>query len=634
MPSRYRTELGRLDGVYRAALEIDVTPLATVVERWATRPMLMVGSGGSFSAATFAADLHESATGQLARAATPLQVISMTERDAGLACLSASGRNQDIVMAFRAAATREIEPLCALVLAEGSPLEEVARRFRYADVVRLAHGLFEDGYLAVASLIGSAVLLIRAYRTVFGRSEKEIPKGIAELIREATAFAGLEAIGASGDRVIHERNCVCVLYSSELVATAVDLESRFVEAALGALHISDLRNFGHGRHYWMARRAEETAVVGLISETQNELGTRTMSLLPDEVATLPVCFRGARDVQAVAGLVVGLFFADSAARAAKVDPGKPGVPAFGRKLYHLKAKSVRPRQADINRAAAVRRKRGQPEDPRWMERYQYALDKINAARYEALVLDYDGTLCETRARTGPLNAVMAEELTRLAETGAIVGLATGRGPSAGIELRASIPARLHDRVLVGYYNCAVIRFLTDRQDPVVSCLDPEHRIVMALEKDPMLSGSVRSNAVQISTGVRRGLRVEDAVAEVRLLMRANSVKGDVVISGHSIDLCLAGQSKEDLLNAMREAFDLGDGPILRIGDRGKPPGNDWKLLDDPHGLSVDEVSAHPVHCWSLAPAGMKGTQATEHYLRRLRWSAGGGRLRLGPAKRP
>ena len=128
--------------------------------------------------------------------------------------------------------------------------------------------------------------------------------------------------------------------------------------------------------------------------------------------------------------------------------------------------------------------------------------------------------------------------------------------------------------------------------------------------------------------------MEDAVAEVRLLMRANGVSGDVVTSGHSIDVCLAGQSKDRLVDAMRKAFDLGDGPILRIGDRGRPPGNDWTLLDDPHGLSVDEVSAHPVHCWSLAPAGMKGTQATEHYLRRLRWSAGGGRLRLGPARRP
>ena len=105
MPSRYRTELGKLDEVYQAALEMDVTSLAAVVERWAARPMLMVGSGGSFSAATFAADLHESATGQLARAATPLEVVSTTQRDAGVACLSASGRNQDIVTAFRAAAT-------------------------------------------------------------------------------------------------------------------------------------------------------------------------------------------------------------------------------------------------------------------------------------------------------------------------------------------------------------------------------------------------------------------------------------------------------------------------------------------------------------------------------------------------
>ena len=633
MPSRYRTELEGLDGVYRAALEMDVTRLCSAVERWVARPMLMVGSGGSFSAATFAAGLHETATGELARAATPLEVISMAERDAGLACLSASGRNQDIVTAFRAAATRETEPLCALVLAEGSPLEEVARGFRYVDVLPMPHRLFRDGYLAVASLVGTAVLLVRAYRAVFGRSENEIPGSVGELIQEATSFSEVDAIRTEGDRVIHERNYVSVLYSTELVATAVDLESRFVEAALGALHIADLRNFGHGRHYWMAKRAKETAVVGLISEAQNELGSRTMSLLPDEVAALAVCFRGASDVQAVAGLVVGLFFADSAARIAKVDPGKPGVPAFGRKLYHLKPKSVRTRQADLDRAAAVRRKRGHPEDPRWIERYDFALERVNAARYEALVLDYDGTLCETRARACPLSVEMAKELTRLGDAGAILGLATGRGPSAGIELRASIPARLHDQVLVGYYNCAVIRPLTDRKDPLVADLDREHPMVVALENDPILSGSVRSNAVQISTGVRRGVRADDAVAEVRLLMRANRIKGDVVSSGHSIDVCLAGQSKNDLLDGMRKAFNLGDGPILRIGDRGKPPGNDWILLDDPHGLSVDEVSAHPVRCWSLVPAGMKGTQATEHYLRRLRWLGGKGRLRLGPAKR-
>ena len=97
-------------------------------------------------------------------------------------------------------------------------------------------------------------------------------------------------------------------------------------------------------------------------------------------------------------------------------------------------------------------------------------------------------------------------------------------------------------------------------------------------------------------------------------MRGSGVEGEVVTSGHSIDVCLAGQSKEDLVRAIRVSFGLGEGPVLRIGDRGRPPGNDWRLLDDPHGLSVDEVSGHPIHCWSLTPAGTKGVQATSHYL--------------------
>lgn len=92
MPLSYRRELASLDGAYRAARGMDVGPLCAVVERWVDRPMMMVGSGGSFSTATFAADLHESTTGQLARAATPLDVVSKANQDAGLVCFSARGR--------------------------------------------------------------------------------------------------------------------------------------------------------------------------------------------------------------------------------------------------------------------------------------------------------------------------------------------------------------------------------------------------------------------------------------------------------------------------------------------------------------------------------------------------------------
>ena len=175
----------------------------------------------------------------------------------------------------------------------------------------------------------------------------------------------------------------------------------------------------------------------------------------------------------------------------------------------------------------------------------------------------------------------------MGDEGAVLGLATGRGPSAGIELRAALPSELHTRVLVGYYNGAEIRFLSDDEDPIVGVDRDENLLLVALANDPMLNGRVRSNAVQISTGVRPWIRVEDGAEEVRMILREYGVDGEVVTSAHSIDVCLAGQSKEDLLTAVRESFVLSGGPILRIGDRGRPPGNDWKILDDPHGLSVD-----------------------------------------------
>ena len=470
--------------MYRTAREIDVAPLCAVVERWAESPMVMVGSGGSFSTATLAADLHESATGQLARAATPLDVISKPIRDAGLVCFSASGRNQDILAAFRVAATREMEPLSAFVLAEHTPLERLATKFCYADVVCLGNRLFKDGFLAVASLVASTILLVRAYREVFGRSDTDLPEGMLELIQKITSFAGLEDIRAEANRVMQGRCYMSVLYSSELSAAAVDLESRFVEAALGALHISDIRNFGHGRHFWMAKRAEKTGVLALISDRQEDLGASTLSLLPEEVTTLPINFRGPPDLQAVAGLLVGLFIAESAAGLAEIDPWRPGVPPFGRRLYHLRPKLDRSPQADLNRTAALRRKGAHSDDPAWIARYQHALETINTSRYEALVVDYDGTLCDPRKRTEPLSAAIVEELTRLGDEGAVLGLATGRGPSAAIELRASLPTRLHHRVMVAYYNGAAIRHLQDREDPVVEPQCGEVSLVTATGERP------------------------------------------------------------------------------------------------------------------------------------------------------
>jgi hypothetical protein len=105
----------------------------------------------------------------------------------------------------------------------------------------------------------------------------------------------------------------------------------------------------------------------------------------------------------------------------------------------------------------------------------------------------------------------------------------------------------------------------------------------------------------------------------------------VLQSSHSIDVIAPGVSKRTLAERLAE---LGgatpkSGQPLCIGDRGRWPGNDYELLQAPHSLSVDEVSADPETCWLLSSPGEKGVQATLEYLAGLAVEDGVARVRLG-----
>ena len=628
MTRRYTSELDNLSTVYDAATKANVSALAGSVETWLSRPMLMVGSGGSYSTASFATLLHEQASGQLARSTTPLDIIRKGARSSGIVCFSASGRNRDIVAAFRHAVRQENSPLAALVLAEQSPLAELSERATHADVFSITHPSYSDGFLAVASLLASCVLLMRAYREAVDEAVSDLPTSLHALIERVTSLASLDVLADQLDPVM-ERPYTSVLYTPSLRPTAVDMESRFVEAALGALHIADLRNFGHGRHVWLAKRGEDTGVIALVGDGLSTLTAKTIDLLPDDVPVANIEFEGARDLQALAGMVVGLFVAQAAGETAGIDPGKPGVPAFGRALYGLAPQSDGKSQADLNREAAIRRKGQDASDPRWVDSYQAAVERINSARFGAVVLDYDGTLCDTKARFDPLAGDVAAELARLCSGGATLGIATGRGPSAGQELRRALPPGTHDRVIVGYYNGAEVRSLTDATDPLLPDLDSTHPVLAALAEDEVFASTRvgTRNVAQVSVGLSLKLSVDRAVSRAYFVLARLGIKGWVVASSHAIDILLKSQSKGKVVDAVAEMAGHKDA-VLRIGDRGIWPGNDAALLDDPYGLSVDEASPHAEHGWALAPAGIKGVPATLYFLHRLKWSNKGGRMKL------
>ncbi|MGU7837810.1 HAD hydrolase family protein, partial [Escherichia coli] len=78
-----------------------------------------------------------------------------------------------------------------------------------------------------------------------------------------------------------------------------------------------------------------------------------------------------------------------------------------------------------------------------------------------VVLDYDGTLVDTRHRFEPPQAEIVRELTRILDTGAVLSVATGRGRSVREAFQKAIPASLWKRVIIGYYNGAEIGSLDD-----------------------------------------------------------------------------------------------------------------------------------------------------------------------------
>jgi hypothetical protein len=627
--ARYLKELADLHEAYEVALRLDVEPFRMALEAAASRAAVMVGSGGSFSVASFAAFVHQFNTGRLASASTPLDYMTLPLRDAAVMCFSASGRNKDICAAFDEAAQREAKPLLGLVMRDSSPLHELASHYRYTKVISASSDRFADGFLAVGSLLGSCVFLLRAYRALIG-DRAALPPSLANLVARTTSVSLDDIIPYVKHALVPATTSI--LYSSSLKPAAVDIESRFVEAALGNVHGTDLRNFGHGRHHWFAKRQGGTGLIALVGDEQESLATRTLELIPESVPTARVDFRGRKDEQALAGLLVSLHLAAAAGHLRDIDPAKPGVPEFGRRLYHLApSRRRKARQSDLTETAMWRKEMvaGLKTSDQLTELRalcQHGIDRLNQSRFVGFVFDYDGTLCEPHARFEPLSTAVADGLNKLLQQGAIIGIATGRGGSAAERIQEAIREEFWDNVVIGFYNGALIGSLKDGPPPPSDPGAEISRLEGILLSSQYFSGcKVRSNRNQIAISLPS---LEEPVVSVRAataIVERAGITATVSCSSHSIDVTFGYARKTAVVDAVRHRAGAShDAPVLRVGDKGRWPGNDAELLDDPCGLSVDEVSPSVENCWGLSPRGILGVQATLYYLNRINWEHGTG----------
>ena len=324
----------------------------------------------------------------------------------------------------------------------------------------------------------------------------------------------------------------------------------------------------------------------------------------------------------------------SAGTARGIDPGDPGVPSFGRKIFHLRAFAPSHNALETLPAvevAAIERKAGasmvtllsRGSLDGWRTAYRNFRDRLAAARFRAIVLDYDGTLCSEAHRYEPLSASVSQQLNRLLRTGAVLGVATGRGKSVKQTLRQAIRPQFWERVMVGYYNGGDTALLTDDSRPdgtdaVSPTLAPLADELRALLGQSNLA-KLTFRLPQVTIEPAPDANWEDVWNSVEHSVHSAGGTGVAAVqSSHSIDVLAPGVTKRVVVARVCELLASGaNTQILCIGDRGRWPGNDYALLSTPYGLSVDEVSSDPYTGWNRAAPGQRGVIAALDYMRRL-----------------
>jgi hypothetical protein len=421
---------------------------------------------------------------------------------------------------------------------------------------------------------------------------------------------------------------VQVLHGGWGAPVATDLESKLNESALAAAQLADFRNFGHGRHLWLAKRASETVVVALVTPGTAALAESTLKLFPKSIPVMRLETTHDGPAGTIDLLLQAFHLVDRIGETRKQDPGRPHVPEFGRKLYRLTPPRVRPTiEAPIQRKLWA-----SPETTGDCKAFQDGLKRFLArartTKIGAVALDYDGTLWTKDARFDRLREDVVAECSRLLHAGVHLGIATGRGKSVREELQRALDRKVWPLVHIGYYNGTDIGSLGD--DTLPKRDEPSDAVLKRAQS--LLSGDAWLTATAKITPRPQQLTVEpkgatrtDALA-AHVMARLAPLDGEgvrIVVSSHSLDVLGCRPGKGSLVSWLRKQI-REDRDVLCIGDRGAWPGNDYSLLAEPMSLSVDEVSSLSDTCWNLAPRGVSGPDATLLYLRALKARSGVG----------
>lgn len=624
MGKPFKEELKKLSETIRWAEQQDVTRLAQFLFAENKQiPLVCIGSGGSLSACHYAVQLYQQCNGVLAQAMTPLQLMYAGYniiRSSKLLFLSASGKNKDILSAIKYGVKYNETGMMSLTLRKNNPTEELLEQ--YPKVQRWCENIpsEKDGFLATNSLLATFTLLCKA---ACASKFQDSRLKLNDLLPE-TYNLNLSVI----------QNFI-VMYGATGEPVAWDIESKLTEAALGSALLSDYRNFGHGRHHWFDKRGENSCIIALVTPVEKELAYKTIGCLPKSVPVIYIETELDGPQASIDMLLKAFRFVNDLGEARGIDPGKPGVPGYGRLLYNLNyyklTNSILPAEKTLD--VAVLRKlgiAGRENIPLWMyysEACQRFVRQLNRGRFTTVAFDYDGTLSASDRKSRFTNGLCDEirdALMPLLENGVQIVVATGRGKSVGESFQESIDQKYWQQIKVGYYNGACLLTLGDEEelkkwkkqhfDSELKELEEELKLRLPAGcvgykfEERSLQLSIEGEMPQAES-----LLVYDTCREIIWDKQMKGIR--VWRSSHSMDIVVYRE-----VSKLRVIEDLEH--TLCIGDYGTVEGNDYEMLTSKYSLSVDRVSKNTECCWNIAPSGIKGLDATLYYISRMKANEG------------
>jgi hypothetical protein len=547
--------------------------------------------------AELAAQLHERISGEAGQAMTPLALLQAPKLHRGGAILfSARAKHPDALMVLARLGNGEYSPAVLVTRRRREDLEQELRGD--VAVVTLKSPSVAEGFLATNSVLAMTVALLRA-----ALGDDVLPDEVP--------------VGAKSFNDLTPRERLLVIFPPSLACVAMDVETRCSELGLAAVQLADLRNIAHGRHVGLSRLASITTVLVLSDRENGPLAQSVSGTLEGSGAEI---VRWHVDLPwppaVIALLYASMQLAGRLGAAQDVDPGRPKVPLFGRRLYRLPLRRLlarRPATPVECKVGALGGGMASSLDlqARCASAFEAWSADLADLRLRGLVLDYDGTVCETTKRFDPPHEDVQAALLRVLQSGLHLGFASGRGKSLHKGLRSWVPEPLWQVVTVGLYNGAVCGALADELLDITEPTALMREVTARLNDLPfrdLLQLSARSGQVTVETaagsffhGGRLAVLINEAVARVPGL----PVK--VVASGHSVDVVANDTSKVLVLDRVRGS---ATGEVVAVGDQGDIGGNDFELLSaTPWSVSVNRCSGDPSRCWYVDPAGRRGPSA-------------------------